>query len=126
MACDYDESPLGIYHFEGSQAVPQGADYWLDIDYKENEVTLDFSTYTGRMQIREDYDKPVLLELTTENGGIVLNATAPNVQFHFTPAMTTPMTTYNGMIYDLELVSSGGIILKFLEGKFSLRREVTK
>lgn len=126
MACDFDDSPLGVYHFEGSQSIPQGATWIIDLTYKENDVVIDLSTYTARMQIREDYDQPVILELTTENGGITVGAASPNVQLNFSPAFTTPMTTYDGMIYDLELTAPAGTVLKFLEGRFSLRREVTK
>lgn len=129
MSACFDKSPLGIYHMEGENAIPQGADWDINLKYKEDNSIVDLSTYTGKMQIRIGYNKAIILELTTNNGGILVgngSGDTPNVVLKFTPARTSPITTYDGMIYDLELTSSAGKVLKFIEGRFEIRPEVTK
>lgn len=129
MSACFDKSPLGVYHMEGNESIPQGADWDVNIKYKEDNSIVDLSSYTGRMQIRLGYNKAIILELTTDNGGILVGSGAgdtPNVILKFTPARTSPISTYEGMIYDLELTSATNKVLKFLEGRFEIRPEVTK
>lgn len=123
------KSPLGIYDMVGDNAIPQGADWDIYIKYKPDGTTMDLSAYTGRMQVRLGYNKPIILSLSTADGSILVGdgaADTPNVVLKFTPEMTSPVTTYSNMIYDLELVSPAGLVLKFVEGQFELRPEVTK
>ncbi len=126
----YDNSPLGVFHMTGEFSIPQGASWDTPIIYKENGNAIDFSTgYTARVQERKDYGQAVIIELSSVAGTIVLATGAgspatPNVVFKWTPAATTPLTIYEG-IYDLEITSPTGTIIKFLEGKWALRREVT-
>jgi len=126
MAC-YDDSPLGIFHMEGENAIPQGADWDVSIRYIENGTAIDLTTYTARMQVRKGYGKDLIIELSTAAGTIQLGSgagTTPNVILKFTSAATSALSQYEG-VYDLELTSPAGLVLKFLEGKWELRREVT-
>lgn len=126
MAC-YDDSPLGIFHMEGENAIPQGADWDVSIRYRENDSVVDLTLYTARMQVRKGYGKDLIIELSSDAGTIQLGSGAgetPNVILKFTSAATSALSQYEG-IYDLELTSPAGLVLKFLEGKFELRREVT-
>lgn len=126
--CLDNESPLGVYDMVGRNAIPQGADWDVPLRYLENNTAVDLSTYTARMQVREDYDKPIILELSTADGTITVGSGSgdtANVTLKFKSNITSIMTKYSG-IYDLELVSPTGLVLKFIEGKFNLRREVTK
>lgn len=128
MPTCYDNSPLGVFHMEGDYAIPQGADWDVSLIYIEGTTPVDFSTATARMQVRRDYDKEIILELTSQAGTIVLGSgsgNTPNVILKFTNAATSALTAYHG-IYDLEVTSQAGIVYKFLEGRFELRREVTK
>lgn len=112
----------------GAYAIPQGADWDVNIRYIDDAgVPFDFTGGTADMQVRTDYDGEIILELSTSDGTIVLgNGTGDiaNVTLRFTPAVTSIMTRYEG-IYDLE-VTLGGRVYKFLEGKFELRREITR
>ena len=126
MTC-YDESPIGIHHLVGQYAVPQGADYDVSIRYLENDTAVDFTLYSAKMQIRKGYGQDLVLELSSAAGTIQLGSGAgvsPNVILKFTSTATSALTSYGG-IYDLELTSPAGLVLKPLEGKFELRREVT-
>jgi hypothetical protein len=126
----FDDSPLGVYHMTGDQAIPQGADWDVAIRYVEGGVPVSFTGFSARMQVRTDYDKTIILELNTSDGTIGLgdglaSDTTPNVILHFRSAVTSAMSQYEG-IYDLEVTTTSGVVYKFLEGKFALRREITK
>jgi len=125
MSCEV--GPLGVYDMVNENAIPQGATWPVALTYTvADSGVYDFSLYTGKLQIRRTYDTPILLELSTENGGLTLAGAAPNVILNFTPANTSPMTTYTGMIYDLELYGPSGDTIKFIRGKFALEREITQ
>ncbi len=114
----------GVFDIEG---LPQGSDFDIQIDYQTPElVTLDLTGYSGKLQVRRNYDSPVLLELSSTAGDITFSSTAPNITFRFSADATTSMTTYEDMIYDLEIVSPTNLTTRVLKGAFSLDREVTK
>jgi len=125
----YDYSPLGVFHLENEYAIVQGGDWDVSLIYQENGTAVDFSTgYTARMQVRTDYGKQIIIELSSASGTIVLASgigDTPNCVLKFLASQTTPLTVYNG-IYDLEVTEvATGKVLKFLEGRWELRREVT-
>ena len=66
----------------------------------------------------------VLLSLTTENGGIALDDGGKVIEISITAAQTEALTKSAG-VYDLELVSPGGVVTALLEGAVSVASEVT-
>lgn len=129
MTCINSESPLAIYNMTGEAAIPQGADWSVPIRYLENDIPVDFSGFSGVLQVRRDYDAQIIIELSTDAGTILVGdgaANTPNVVLVFGSAATAALTEYSG-IYDLELTSpSTGIVYKFIKGNWALDREVTK
>lgn len=93
---------------------------WVDA----NEEPIDLSTYTARMQLRTSADAiDYVLELTTENGYIVLG---DNGTFHIeVPADVTAAIEPGSYRYDLEMIT-GGFVRKILRGKIKVVAEVTK
>jgi repressor of nif and glnA expression len=82
--------------------------------------------FTARMQIRSDIDsQTVLAELTTANGGIVLDNTAKTITLTI-PATVTAAFTFTTAVYDLELISSGLQVTQFCGGILTLYKEVTR
>jgi hypothetical protein len=120
MSCQ-NEPLVGTYNL----IIPQGADVPVYLTYKVNNAVVDLSAYTAKLQVRDDYGTTVLLELTSGDSEITLSATAPNITVTFPSGKTTAMTTYTGMIYDLEIYSPGGLVTRPLKGSFKLDREVT-
>lgn len=87
---------------------------------------VDLTGYTARMQIRATLeDATVLVSLTTENGGITLGATAGTIALLITAAATT-LLTFSNAVYDLEIISAGGIVTRLLSGNIILSKEVTR
>lgn len=127
MPVNIINSPLGIYHMTGNQAIPQDTNWGVTMTYQVNGATVDLSSYTGSLQVKANYDGPVLLDLNTSNGGLSLTSGAgstPNVTITFLQALTLAMTTYVGMVYDIKLVASNGKITRFVTGQFELQRAV--
>jgi hypothetical protein len=82
--------------------------------------------YTARMQVRANTaSSTVVIELTTENSRITLGGTAGTVSL-LIPAANTASLTAGQYVYDLELVSGGGVVTRLVEGNFKVSAEVTK
>jgi hypothetical protein len=71
--------------------------------------------FTARMQIRDYVDAPgvPLADLTTENGGLVLDDTAKTITIFISATDTAAYPWLNG-VFDLELVSPGGVVFQVL------------
>jgi hypothetical protein len=82
--------------------------------------------FTARMQIRASLeDDDTLASLTTENGGITLGGTAGTVALLLS-ATDTAALDFTSAVYDLELISSGGVVTRLLSGAVTLVPEVTR
>lgn len=81
--------------------------------------------YTGRMQIRGKLtDAEVILELTTENGGIIIDDTNKTITIVITAAQSA-LLDFSAAVYSLELVN-GTEVIPFLSGGITLVKEVTR
>jgi hypothetical protein len=89
---------------------------------------MNLTGYAARMQLRPSKTSDiVLLELNTENGGIVLGGVEGTVNLVFTEAMTKPLT--KGGVYDVELVvmdAGTSKVTRLVEGAITVSREVTR
>lgn len=128
MADDGDEGEgavAGIYNIE----VDQGATLSRTITWKNADGTpMDLTGYTALMHVRESVGSATVeLELSTENGRLVLGDETGTVQILVDAATTSAMAakTYK---YDLEMVSadSPAIVTRLIEGDFKVRPEVTR
>ena len=92
----------------------------------------DLSGFTARMHIRRTIDTATpMITLTTENGRIAINpniAGAPTrnneISLMITAADTAGITTSG--VYDLEIISAGGVVSKVIRGDVTLIPEVTR
>ena len=92
----------------------------------EYNTPVDLTGYTARMQMRAKIDDTtVIQELTTSNGGIIINNTNKTITLNIT-ADTTAAYTFSTAVYSLEMVSSGGQVIPFCNGTITLVKEVTR
>lgn len=92
----------------------------------EYNTPIDLTGYTARMQLRAKIDDAtVIQELTTSNGGIVINNTNKTITLNIT-AQVTAAYTFSSAVYSLEMVSSGGQVTPFCNGTITLVKEVTR
>jgi hypothetical protein len=66
-----------------------------------------------------------VLELTTANTTIVLGGTLGTIALTVA-ANTTANLTPALYVYDLEVVSAGGVVTRLIEGNFNVKAEVTR
>jgi hypothetical protein len=108
----------------------QGATFSRTITWKDSaNAAYDIAGYTARMQVRTAANAAsFIVALTTENGRIsVGNTTATKGQVTLTiSAADTANLTAGQYVYDLELVSGGGVVTRLIEGNFKVKAEVTR
>jgi hypothetical protein len=91
----------------------------------EYNTPVDLAGYTARMQIRSQLTSTsTLLELTTANGGVVLDNSAKTITILITASQTTALT-FSTAVYSLELVA-GTEVVPFCGGTVTLIPEVTR
>jgi hypothetical protein len=67
-----------------------------------------------------------VLTLTSENAGITLGDAAGTITLSATATVTAALTAPFSGVYDLELVSGGGVVTRLLEGSATISPEVTR
>ena len=94
--------------------------------YIQFGTPVDLTGFKARMAIKNRVGGTVLYTLTTENGGIVIDAAAKLVTLNISAADTTLMTFTTG-VYDLEMVSGAtpAVVTALLSGRVTVTREVT-
>lgn len=90
---------------------------------------IDLTSYTARAQIRKRKSSDtVQIEMTTENGRIVLGGVEGTITLYLT-AEDTAGLNFNTGKWDLELVYLDGeteVVRRLVEGDVTLSKEVTK
>jgi hypothetical protein len=118
-------APAGLYNI----VADQGSTLARTIIWKDPaKKPILLGGYTARMKVRTTATSPtVVLELTTENGGIELGATNGNINLLITDEVMETISEGKYQ-YDLELVapSSNLYVYKILRGNFVVRPEVTR
>jgi hypothetical protein len=117
-------APAGLYNI----VADQGSTFSRTVVWKDPaKKPILLRGYTARMKVRAITGLNVLLELTTENGGISLGDTDGQINLYITDEVmeTIPEGRH---LYDLELVapSSNKYVYKILRGNFVVRTEVTR
>lgn len=113
--------PAVTHDFE----IEQGTDYDKPLIWKDGTGSpVNLTGYSARMQLRPSVSSAtVLLELTTENGGITLGGATGKITLHFTEANTESLI--KGGVFDLEMVLDGRV-KRLIEGTITVSRGVTR
>jgi hypothetical protein len=116
---DVDSIELNDVNASGFHAYTSGG----VIEYNE---PVDLTGYTARMQIRASLkSEEVLLELTTENGGITIDASGNTITIYIDATSTAALTWKQG-VYEVEVISTGGKVDSLAVGDVSVKQEVTR
>lgn len=92
--------------------------------YLQFLTPVDMTGFTARMSIKDRVGGTEYVSLTTENGGIVIDNTNKKISLLISATDTSEFTWTRG-VYELEMVSAGGIVTLLLEGKITVSKEVT-
>jgi hypothetical protein len=107
--------------------IDQGASLELSFLFAdENNVPINLTGYTARMQLRTSYTAPThALELTTENNRILLTPLEGKMTLSLPASVTTTIIPQR-YVYDVELVSPTGFVTRAIEGDAIVTPEVTR
>lgn len=107
--------------------IEQGATFRMDVSFVDSAGDpIDLTNYTARMHVRTDYDAvSTVLEATTANGYITLDALNGIVSVRIPPSITEAVTVTSG-VYDIEVESLTGEVDRLAEGAVSVSPEVTR
>lgn len=105
--------------------IEQGATFNLLLTWKIDEVPVNLSGYTARLQARVDIEETdTILSLTT-GAGITLGGSAGTISLNQTATQTAVLP--NGeYVYDLELIAGNGTVTRLVQGQLSVSAEVTR
>lgn len=104
---------------------PQGATFSKQLTWKIDDVAVDLTTYSARMQVREKHSSTsTIVSLTSDAGDITLGGTEGTILIEI-DADTTAGFIAKDYVYDLELISSS-TVTRLVEGKFIVTPEVTR
>lgn len=106
----------------------QGATFRHDLTWKTGNPpdVVNLSGYLARMQMRAKVsDAVVLIELTTANGGIVLDPLNGGIAIYISAADTASLA-FKKAFYDLEMIAPNGDVIRLVEGIVIVSPEVTR
>lgn len=107
--------------------IEQGTDLTVPFILKNSDGTLiDLTDCSVRMQLRKSYYADEAVDtLSTENGRITMSPSEGRFELVF-PNDVTEGYPVQTLVYDIELVSSGGEVRRIVEGRASVTPEVTR
>lgn len=110
--------------FKKDLYIEKGATFSLNLTKKDTDGDpIDLTGYTARFKAAQGYNVlPIILDLTTENGGITLGGTAGTIAITAS-ATATAAINLSELVYDLELTLSG-VVQRLLQGKIIISPQV--
>ena len=107
--------------------IEQGATWSLPLRWQDaDELPIDLTSFTARMHLRKKItDTEPSMTLTTENGRISLGGADGTITLFIAADDTSTLLMKTG-VYDLELMSPGGVVTRLLEGGVTVSHEVTR
>ena len=103
--------------------VYQGTTFTLSPIWKIDNLPVNLTGYTAKMQVR-DISGNLIVELSTSNGKIVITPALGQVAMTLTATQTAALAVGN-YNYDLNLTDTASNVYKILEGAFILKASVT-
>ena len=110
-----------------SFVIDQGADWFLNIVYKDSTgAAINLTNYTAAMQFRLTVDATVAAISLTQASGITITGATGNLAIRATAAQTATLDDSAKYNYDLEITSPAGIVTRLIQGVASVSSEVTR
>lgn len=104
----------------------QGAGYAAVLTYRDSaNVIINLTGYTARMQVRKTIGSESPYLSLTNASGITLGGAAGTVAIAISAAALSAVAPGN-YVYDLELVSGAGAVVRLIAGEFVVTGEVSR
>jgi hypothetical protein len=104
---------------------PQGSTFRRTLTYSLDEVPVDLSGYSSRLQVRQAYYSEDPVVSLVSGSGITLGGSAGTIDILISASVTSEFPT-GTHVYDLEIVSPSNIVDRLIEGTFNVTPEVTR
>jgi hypothetical protein len=109
--------------------IEQGATYSHNFLWRASDKTtpIDLTNVSAKMQIRASLESPtVIIELSTENGRLAVDGGAGKIHLEITNEDTANLSVIKDAVYDLEIYHLNSTVTRLVEGKVSVKGEVTR
>jgi len=104
---------------------PQGSTFRRTLTYTLDEVPVDLTGYSSRLQVREAYYSESPVVSLVSGSGITMGGSAGTIDILISASVTSEFPT--GIhVYDLEIVSPSNLVDRLIEGTFNVTPEVTR
>ena len=104
---------------------PQGSTFQRTVTYKIEDVPVNLTGYSGRLQVRETHDATDYIVSLTNGSGITMGGSAGTIDILIADNVTANFIT-GDHVYDLEIESLNGTTTRLIEGRFNVTPEVTR
>jgi hypothetical protein len=111
----------GSYNF----LIEQGTTFNLVLTWRIDDVLVNLTGYTARLQARIDTQATSTIFSLTSGSGITLGGALGTITIA-QDATTTAALPSGIYVYDLELQSSGGTVTRLVQGNVTISPEVTR
>lgn len=108
--------------------IEQGATFKMQFIWQTGEppVPVNLTGYTAAMQIRASVgSSDILVNLTTENGGISLEDALGVINLYI-PSSQTAIFNWHVGVFDLEMIAPSGEVIRLIQGTVTVSHEVTR
>lgn len=110
-----------------SFVIDQGADWYLNIAYKDSAgAAINLTGYTAAMQFRLIVSSPTAALSLTSSSGITITGATGNLAIHATAAQTAALDDSAKYDYDLEITSPTGVVTRLIQGVASVSSQITR
>lgn len=104
---------------------PQGTTWTATWTWKVDGTAVNLTGYSAYMQVRPTYSSAAALIDIDSTSEIVLGGAAGTITVTI-PASVTAAVPAGNYVWDIELVSGGGIVTRLLNGSWKHTAEVTR
>ena len=104
---------------------PQGSTFRRTLTYTLDEVPVDLTGYSSRLQVREAYYSEDPVVSLVSGSGITIGGSAGTIDILISASVTSTFPT-GTHVYDLEIISPSNIVDRLVEGTFNVTPEVTR
>ena len=108
--------------------IEQGTTFGLEVAYEQPEGTpVDITGWSARMQVRQTHaSTSSVLDLTSLAGSISVDGPRGTVTVNVGATQTAALPAPFLGVYDLEIASPGGTVIRLVEGSCRITPEVTR
>ena len=104
---------------------PQGSTFRRTLTYTLDEVPVNLTGYSSRLQVREAYYSTDPVVSLVSGSGITMGGSAGTIYILISASVTSGFPT-GTHVYDLEIISPSNIVDRLVEGTFNVTPEVTR